>query len=61
LQPAETWHYSHLVQLMKEKPRSAELQDFYDWMGSKWDPEYFPFEQAAKTVARMNGDAPQKK
>jgi hypothetical protein len=46
---------------MKEKPRSAELQDFYDWMGSKWDPEYFPFEQAAKTVARMNGDAPQKK
>lgn len=46
--------YRHLVQLMTEKPRSAELTDFYDWMGSKWDPEYFPLEQAAKAVARMN-------
>lgn len=48
--------YRRLVQLMKERPQSAELQDFYEWMGSKWDPEFFPQEQTAKAVARMNGD-----
>ena len=46
--------YRHLVQLMTERPRSAELHEFYEWMGCKWDPEYFPQEQAAKAVARMN-------
>ncbi len=48
------YRYRHLVQLMTESPRSAELHEFYDWMGCKWDPEYFPQEQAAKAVARMN-------
>lgn len=46
--------YRHLVQLMTESPRSAELHEFYDWMGCKWNPEYFPQEQTAKAVARMN-------
>lgn len=46
--------YRYLVQLMTEKPRSAELHEFYDWMGCKWDPKYFPLKQAAKAVARMN-------
>ena len=50
------YRYRRLVQLMKERPQSAELQDFYEWMGSKWDPEFFPQEQTAKAVARMNGD-----
>ncbi len=51
------YRYSDLVELMAEDPRSAELYDFYDWIGCKWDPEYFPLEQAAKAVARMNENA----
>ncbi len=47
-------HYLHLVKLMAEKPHSAVLRDFYDWVGCKWDPKYFPLEQAAKAVAKMN-------
>lgn len=48
------YRYRDLVQLMTEKPQSAELHEFYDWMGCKWDPEYFPQEQAAEAVAMMN-------
>lgn len=44
------WRYNHLVQLMKEKPRSRELREFYDWLGSKWNPSYFPKEVAARAV-----------
>ncbi len=51
------YRYCDLVELMAEDPRSAELYDFYDWIGCKWDPEYFPLEQAAKAVARMNENA----
>ena len=49
------YRYNYLVQLMQEKPRSRALSDFYEWMGSKWDPEFFPMEVAAKAVSRMNG------
>lgn len=50
------YRYRDLVELMTENPRSAELYEFYNWMGCKWDPEYFPLEQAAKAVAGMNKD-----
>ena len=46
--------YSYLVELMQNKPRSRELSEFYDWMGCKWDPEYFPMKEAAKAVDRRN-------
>jgi len=46
--------YQHLLKLMKNKPKSVELNEFYEWMGCKWDPEYFPLEKAAKAVAQMN-------
>ena len=49
------YRYNYLVQLMQEKPRSRALSDFYEWMGSKWDPEFFPMKVAAKAVSRMNG------
>ena len=48
------WRYNHLVQLMREKPNSLELREFYDWMGSKWDPAFFPQKETAKAVDRMN-------
>jgi hypothetical protein len=48
------YRYRHLVELMQDKPRSGELSEFYDWMGSKWDPAYFPMKEAAKAVNRMN-------
>ena len=48
------WRYNHLVQLMREKPNSSELGEFYEWMGCKWDPTYFPQEEAAKAVDGMN-------
>jgi len=48
------YHYSHLVELMRKNPQSGELSEFYDWMGCKWDYEYFPKEVAAKAVNRMN-------
>lgn len=46
--------YNYLVELMQNKPRSRELSEFYDWMGCKWDPEYFPMKEAAKAVDRRN-------
>lgn len=46
--------YNHLVELMRKNPQSGELSEFYDWMGSKWDYEYFPKDKAAKAVDRMN-------
>lgn len=48
------WRYNHLVQLMREEPNSHELREFYDWMGSKWDPAFFPQKEAARAVDRMN-------
>lgn len=46
--------YRDLVELIHEKPNSAELYRFYDWLGCKWDPEFFPKEEAAKAVEQMN-------
>lgn len=48
------FRYRHLMELMRKKPQSAELHEFYDWMGCKWDPEYFPLKEAAKAMAKMN-------
>ena len=48
------WRYNHMVQLMREMPNSRELREFYDWMGSKWDPAFFPQKEAARAVDRMN-------
>lgn len=46
--------YNHLVELMQKKPQSGELSEFYDWMGCKWDPEFFPKDETVKAVDRMN-------
>ena len=46
--------YNNLVELMRKYPRSGELSEFYDWMGCKWDYEYFPKDEAAKAVDKMN-------
>ena len=43
-----------MVQQMREMPNSRELREFYDWMGSKWDPAFFPQKEAARAVDRMN-------
>ena len=48
------YRYSYLVELMQKKPRSSELSEFYDWMGCKWDPEFFPMDETVKAVDRMN-------
>ena len=48
------WHYNYLVQQMHKKPNSRELREFYDWIGCKWDPAFFPLKEAAKAVDRMN-------
>ena len=48
------YRYNHLVQLIKQKPRSRELREFYDWMGSKWSPTFFPLKEAAEAVDGMN-------
>lgn len=47
--------YNHLVRLIQEKPKAGELLDFYEWMGCKWDVEYFPLDLAAAAVDEMNG------
>ena len=46
--------YNHLVRLIQEKPKARELLNFYEWMGCKWDVEYFPLDLAAAAVGRMN-------
>ena len=48
------YRYRHLVELMQKKPQSSELSEFYDWMGCKWDPEFFPMDETAKAVDKMN-------
>jgi hypothetical protein len=48
------YRYRHLVKLMQENPQSSELSEFYDWMGSKWDPTFFPTTETAIAVGRMN-------
>ena len=48
------WRYNYLVQQMQEKPNSRELREFYDWLGCKWNPEFFPQKEAARAVDRMN-------
>ena len=48
------YRYRHLVELMQKKPQSGELSEFYDWMGCKWDPEFFPMDETVKAVDRMN-------
>ena len=48
------WHYNYLVQQMHKKPNSRELREFYDWIGCKWDPTFFPQKEAARAVDRMN-------
>lgn len=50
------YYYRHLVELIAERPQSAELRRFYKWIGCKWDPEYFPQKQAARAVAWLNED-----
>ena len=49
------WHYNYLVQQMHKSPNSRELREFYDWMGCKWDPTFFPLKEAARAVDKMNG------
>lgn len=48
------WRYNYLVQQMQEKPNSRELREFYDWIGCKWDPMFFPLKEAARAVDSMN-------
>ncbi len=48
------YRYNYLLELMKKKPNSSELREFYDWMGCKWDPAFFPLKEAASAVKRMN-------
>ena len=48
------YRYRHLVELMQKKPQSSELSEFYDWMGCKWDPEFFPMDETVKAVDTMN-------
>ena len=48
------YRYRHLVELMQKKPQSSELSEFYDWMGCKWDPEFFPMDETAMAVDKMN-------
>ena len=48
------YRYRHLVELIQKKPQSSELSEFYDWMGCKWDPEFFPMDETAKAVDKMN-------
>ena len=48
------YRYRHLVELMQKNPQSSELSEFYDWMGCKWDPEFFPMDETVKAVDRMN-------
>ena len=48
------YRYRYLVELMQKKPQLRELSEFYDWMGCKWDPEFFPMDDAARAVDRMN-------
>lgn len=49
------YHYNELLKLMRERPKSKELYEFYEWMGCKWDPTFFPFEEAKMAVEEMNG------
>ena len=48
------YRYRYLVELMQKKPQLRELSEFYDWMGCKWDLEFFPMDDAARAVDRMN-------
>ena len=48
------YHYRHLVELIQKGSQSRELSEFYDWMGCKWDPAFFPKDKAAKAVDLMN-------
>lgn len=46
--------YNRLVRLIQKKPDCGELREFYEWMGCKWDVEYFPLDLAAAAVDKMN-------
>ena len=48
------YRYNYLMELIRNKPQSKELSEFYEWMGSKWDAEYFPMEEAVYAVAKYN-------
>lgn len=48
------YRYNNLLELMRERPKSRELYEFYEWMGCKWDLAFFPFEEAKKAVENMN-------
>ena len=48
------YRYNHLVQQMEKHPDSRDLHEFYEWMGCKWNPAFFPLEEAASAVNEMN-------
>ena len=46
--------YKEMLRVIKEEPDGEEAQEYYTWLGSKWDEMYFPAIDTAIAVNEVN-------
>ena len=46
--------YKEMLRILKEEPDSEEAEEYYNWLGSKWDATYFPAIDTAIALNELN-------
>mgnify|MGYP002854797637 FL=1 len=46
--------YKEMLRILKEEPDDEEAQEYYTWLGSKWDDEFFPAIDTAIALNELN-------
>lgn len=46
--------YKEMLRILKEDPDDEEAQEYYTWLGSKWDEKFFPAIDTAIALNELN-------
>ena len=46
--------YKEMLRILKEEPDDEEAQEYYIWLGSKWDEKFFPAIDTAIALNELN-------
>ena len=46
--------YKEMLRILKEEPDDEEAQEYYTWLGSKWDEKFFPAIDTAIALNELN-------
>ncbi|MEY2333087.1 plasmid pRiA4b ORF-3 family protein [Acidithiobacillus ferrianus] len=48
-----SWGYEQMLEILRNKPASMEAQEYRDWLGDIFDPEYFDLEETNSLLQEM--------